>query len=109
MNKITRRHALALGSTTLLLPSALRAQSAWPNGPVTFVVGYAAGGSSDINARELAHIMSPILGQQIIVDNKGGATGSIGLPPVPNPKPHASTLFFPLGPQLAINPPLLKA
>ena len=54
MNKITRRHALALGSSTLLLPSALRAQPTWPTGPVTFVVGYAAGGGSDINARELA-------------------------------------------------------
>ena len=45
-----------LGSTALLLPSALRAQATWPNGPVTFVVGYAAGGGADINARELAHI-----------------------------------------------------
>ena len=94
----TRRHALALGSTTLLLPSALRAQAAWPTGPVTFVVGYAAGGSSDINARELAHIMSPVIGQQIIVDNKGGATGSIGLRAVANAKPDGYTLFSPSAP-----------
>src|SRR5882724_6738916 len=76
MIRITRRRALALGSTTLLLPSALRAQAAWPTGPVTFVVGYAAGGSSDINARELANVMTPVIGQQIIIDNKGGAAGS---------------------------------
>ena len=62
-NRITRRHALAAGSTALLLPSALRAQAAWPSGPVTFVVGYAAGGSTDINARELAQVMTPRLGQ----------------------------------------------
>src|SRR5437879_13276953 len=91
MNAITRRHALALGSTTLLLPSALRAQSAWPSGPVTFVVGYAAGGSSDINARELAHLMSPILGQQILIDNKGGATCSTGFRVVANAMPARCT------------------
>ncbi|MFI5003174.1 MAG: Bug family tripartite tricarboxylate transporter substrate binding protein, partial [Reyranellales bacterium] len=87
MTLFSRRHALALGSSAFVLPSTLRAQAAWPTGPVTFVVGYAAGGSSDINARELAHIMSPILGQQIVVDNKGGATGSIGLRAVASAKP----------------------
>src|SRR5258708_37661459 len=108
MNAITRRHALALGSATLLLPSALRAQAAWPTGPVTFVVGYAAGGSSDINARELAHIMSPILGQQIIVDNKGGATGSIGLRAVANAKPDGYTLFYAVSTNVIINPHVQK-
>ena len=108
MIRITRRNAVALGSTTLLLPSALRAQSAWPTGPVTFVVGYAAGGSSDINARELAHIMSPVLGQQIIVDNKGGATGSIGLRAVANAKPDGYTLFFAVGTNVVINPHVQK-
>ena len=108
MNALSRRHALALGSTTLLLPSALRAQSTWPSGPVTFVVGYAAGGSSDINARELAHIMSPILGQQIIVDNKGGATGSIGLRAVANAKPDGYTLFFAVSTNIIINPHVQK-
>src|SRR6266851_3696268 len=107
MIRITRRNALALGST-LLLPSALRAQAAWPTGPVTFVVGYAAGGSSDINARELAHIMSPILGQQIIVDNKGGATGSIGLRAVANAKPDGYTLFYAVSTNVIINPHVQK-
>ena len=52
--------------------------------PVTFVVGYSAGGSPDINARELAQVMTPVIGQQIIIDNKGGAAGSIGLRAVAN-------------------------
>jgi tripartite-type tricarboxylate transporter receptor subunit TctC len=106
--RLTRRHALALGSTILVLPSNLRAQSAWPTGPVTFVVGYAAGGSSDINARELAHIMSPILGQQIVVDNKGGATGSIGLRAVANAKPDGYTLFYAVSTNVIINPHVQK-
>ena len=108
MKTLSRRHALALGSTTFLVPAALRAQSAWPSGPVSFVVGYAAGGSSDINARELAHIMSPILGQQIIVDNKGGATGSIGLRAVANAKPDGYTLFFAVSTNVIINPHVQK-
>ena len=104
MNAITRRHALALGSTAFLLPSALRAQSTWPSGPVTFVVGYAAGGGADINARELGQLMSPIIGQQIVVDNKGGATGSIGVRAVANAKPDGQTLFYAVGTNVVINP-----
>jgi tripartite-type tricarboxylate transporter receptor subunit TctC len=108
MSVLTRRHTLALGSGAFLLPSSLRAQAAWPTGPVTFVVGYAAGGSSDINARELAHIMSPILGQQIIVDNKGGATGSIGVRAVANAKPDGYTLFYAVSTNIIINPHVQK-
>src|SRR6266849_4048172 len=103
MTSLSRRQAIALGSGALLLPSLARAAD-WPTGPVTFVVGYAAGGSSDINARELAHIMSPILGQQIIVDNKGGATGSIGVRAVTNAKPDGQTLFYAVGTNVVINP-----
>lgn len=104
MNAITRRHALALGSTALVLPSALRAQSTWPTGPVSFVVGYAAGGGADINARELAQLMSPIIGQQIVVDNKGGATGSIGVRSVASARPDGQTLFYAVGTNVVINP-----
>jgi tripartite-type tricarboxylate transporter receptor subunit TctC len=103
MTFITRRHALALGGGSLLLPSLARAAD-WPSSPVTFVVGYAAGGSSDINARELAHVMSPILGQQIVVDNKGGATGSIGLRAVAAAKPDGYTLFYAVSTNVIINP-----
>ena len=104
MTTISRRHALALGGTSLLLPSTLRAQAAWPAGPVTFVVGYAAGGSTDINARELANVMTPVIGQQIIIDNKGGAAGSIGLRAVANAKPDGQTLFVAVGTNVIINP-----
>src|SRR5512139_2066596 len=103
MTPITRRGALALGSSALLLPSAVRAQS-WPSGPVTFVVGYAAGGGAEINARELAHIMSPLIGQQIVVDNKGGAAGSVGARIVASAKPDGQTLFYAVGTNVIINP-----
>ncbi|MDI1282817.1 MAG: tripartite tricarboxylate transporter substrate-binding protein [Reyranella sp.] len=83
---------VALGTAAVALPSSLRAQAAWPTSPVTFVVGYAPGDSNDISARELAHLMSPILGPQIIVDNKGGANGSLGLRAVANAKPDGYRL-----------------
>lgn len=108
MLPITRRHALALGGSSLLLPSPLYAQAAWPTGPVTFVVGYAAGGSTDINARELAHVMTPVIGQQIIIENKGGAAGSIGLRAVANAKPDGQTLFVAVGTNVIINPYVQK-
>lgn len=104
MIAITRRNALLAGPTALLLPSSLRAQTTWPNGPVTFVVGYAAGGGADINARELAHLESPLIGQQIVVDNKGGAAGSLGARVVASAKPDGQTLFYAVGTNVIINP-----
>ena len=104
MNAITRRNALIAGSTALLLPSAVRAQATWPTGPVTFVVGYAAGGGADINARELANIESPMIGQQIVVDNKGGAAGSVGARVVAAAKSDGQTLFYAVGTNVIINP-----
>jgi len=107
MTSLSRRHILALGGSALLLPSASQAQ-AWPSGPVTFVVGYAAGGSTDINARELGQVMTPVIGQQIIIDNKGGAAGSIGLRAVANAKPDGQTLFVAVGTNVIINPHVQK-
>ena len=85
-------------------PSSLRAQAAWPAGPVTFVVGYAPGGSNDINARELAQLMSPIVGQQIVVDNKGGANGSLGLRAVAAARPDGYTLSYTSAQTIVVNP-----
>lgn len=105
---LSRRHALALGSGAFLLPSGLRAQATWPNGPVTMVVGYAAGGGADINARELGQIASPMIGQQIVIDNKGGAAGSIGVRGVASAKPDGQTLFYAVGTNVIINPHVQK-
>ncbi len=104
MTVFTRRRAVALGLSAAALPSSLSAQAAWPTGPVTFVVGYAPGGSNDINARELAALMSPILGQQIIVDNKGGANGSLGLRAVAAARPDGYTLSYTSAQTIVVNP-----
>ena len=103
MTVVIRRRAVALAATAFALPSSLRAQATWPTGPVTFVVGYAPGGSNDINARELAHLMSPILGQQIVVDNKGGANGSVGLRVVANARPDGYMLSYSSAQTVVVN------
>lgn len=109
MKTITRRGAFALGSSAVLLPSTLRAQAAWPTQPISFVVGYAAGGGADIVARELAHLMTPLLGQQVIVENKGGAAGAIGARFVSNAKPDGYTIFYAVGTNVVTNPHVLKS
>ena len=109
MTIITRRTAIALGSTALVLPSSLQAQAAWPTQPVSFVVGYAAGGGADIVARELGHLLTPLLGQQVIVENKGGAAGAIGARFVSNAKPDGYTIFYAVGTNVVTNPHVLKS
>src|SRR5471030_3484828 len=99
-----RRRVLLGGLAVLPALAQARAQAAWPASPVTFVVGYAPGGSNDINARELAQLMSPILGQQIIVDNKGGANGSLGLRVVASARPDGYTLSYTSAQTLGGNP-----
>jgi tripartite-type tricarboxylate transporter receptor subunit TctC len=71
-------------------------------------VGYAPGGSTDINGRELAAVMSPILGQQIVVDNKGGANGSIAARAVANARPDGYMLFYAPSQTIVVNPHIQK-
>src|SRR5262245_11771387 len=74
-----RRTALAMAAALaagVLLPQAALSQS-WPNKPIRLFVGFAPGGGTDIVARALAPKMSEVLGQQIVVENRPGASGTI--------------------------------
>ena len=60
-------------------PAALaQASSAWPNKPVRLIVPFAAGGGTDAFARPLAKVLSGSLGQSFVIDNRGGAGGTLG-------------------------------
>jgi tripartite-type tricarboxylate transporter receptor subunit TctC len=71
-------------------------------------VTYAAGGSTDVVARLLANPLTEILGQQIVIDNRGGAGGIIGTEIVARAAPDGYTLLFGTSAGLSINPLLQR-
>ncbi len=90
-----RRHlfTLAAAATLALLCGAVSAQ-AWPSKPITIVNGYPAGGDSDAMARLYAEKLTAKFGQQVIVDNKPGASGTIAAAAVAKAVPDGYTLIF---------------
>jgi len=93
--------ALAMLGTA---PAGL-AQS-YPAKPIRLVLPYPPGGGSDTIARPLAQKLSEGLGQQVVVENRGGAGGNIGMEAVARSAPDGYTLVFALTAQLAVNPGL---
>ena len=79
----TRRDILRAATATatasaLALPLAALAQSTWPSKPVTLVVPFPPGGGTDTFARPLSAQFSKLTGKQLIIDNRGGAGGTVG-------------------------------
>ena len=92
----------------LLTAVTAHAQSVWPSKPVTLVVPFAAGGGTDIGARILAQRLSQMWGQPVVIDNKGGAGGNVGLEAVSRAKPDGYTLLIGNVGTQSINPTLYK-
>jgi len=90
----------------ILAPGGMACAQDYPTKPVTLVVPYAAGGGNDVLARVAAEPMSKHLGQQIVVDNRGGAGGGIGTRQVAKAAPDGYTLVIGGTGSLAINPTL---
>jgi tripartite-type tricarboxylate transporter receptor subunit TctC len=67
----------ALAAAATFAPCLSRAQDTWPTRPIRLVVGFAAGGSTDIPARYVADRLGTRLGQRVAVENKGGAAGML--------------------------------
>lgn len=81
----------ATGAAALMASTGVRAQ-AWPNRPVTMYVPFAAGGPSDMFGRILARGMSAELGQQVVVENKGGMGGLVGVAATARATPDGYTI-----------------
>jgi tripartite-type tricarboxylate transporter receptor subunit TctC len=75
---LDRRTVVQSLSLAAMLPAASYAQSAWPAKPVTLIVPFPAGGGTDAFARPLSAQFSKTTGKQLIIDNKGGAGGTVG-------------------------------
>lgn len=97
---------VAASLTTIWTPGV--AQHAWPNRPIRLVVGFAAGGTTDVLARVVAAPLQRALGQPVVVDNKPGASGNLAVSEVSKAAPDGYTLMVaPISVQTA-NPYLFK-
>lgn len=91
---ISRRHALIAASAACALPLAARAQAAWPAKPVTLIVPFPAGGGTDAFARPLATQFSKLTGKALVIDNRGGAGGTLGASVAAKAPADGYTLFM---------------
>jgi tripartite-type tricarboxylate transporter receptor subunit TctC len=95
-------------AAALLFPAAALAQ-AYPDKPIHLVVPFPPGGVADIIARPVAEKLSNALGQPVIVENRGGATGTIGGAYVAHAAPDGYTLLFGTTNEIAMSPTLYSA
>ena len=99
--------SLIAAALALALPPLAWAQ-AWPAKPIRMIVNFAAGGSTDVIARSMAPRLSDALGQQVVVENRVGASGNIGLEAVVRSAPDGYTLLHSSDGTILINPHLYK-
>jgi tripartite-type tricarboxylate transporter receptor subunit TctC len=110
-SKISRRALLRAGvSTAATLPFAAPARAqAWPSKPIRVVVGYPAGGLTDLFARAYGEYISQQVGQPVIVENRPGAGGSIGAQAVKVAPADGYTLMFTISTTMIMNRVLYKS
>ena len=93
--KFTRRAALAsITCLATLSPLLASAQAAYPNKPIRVIVPFAAGSTTDIIARAIADKMGASMGQTLVIDNRGGASGTIGQAAVAMAAPDGYTIMI---------------
>ena len=104
-----RRQVLHLAAGAAALPAVSRFAwaQAYPSRPVRLIVGFPAGGPTDITARVMAQWLSELLGQQVVVDNRAGAGSNIAAEGVVNAPPDGYTLLL-VGATNAINATLYE-
>ncbi|MBU8872589.1 tripartite tricarboxylate transporter substrate binding protein [Reyranella sp. MMS21-HV4-11] len=91
-----KRRSLLASAALLPLGLPVQAQDAYPSRPITMIVPFPPGGVADITGRPLAHVMSRILKQSVVVQNKGGAGGSVGTAQAARAAPDGYTLLMAL-------------
>jgi tripartite-type tricarboxylate transporter receptor subunit TctC len=98
-----RRATLVASVALLALPPALAQTDGYPSKPITIVVGYPPGGSTDLTGRTVAAELSKKLGVPVVIENVGGAGGSIGAQKIINAAPDGYTLLVGANNEIAIS------
>lgn len=88
--------------------AAAATDSEYPTRPIRMIVAYPPGGSTDLAARIVTQKLAPVLSQPVIVDNRAGASGTIGAGLVTRAKPDGYTLLFGSAAELTIQPTMVK-
>ena len=91
---LTRRHWLAGAAATLAAASSARAQAEWPNRPVKVIVPYPPAGGADTVSRILFQKLGELWGQSFVIDNRGGAGGTIGEAVAAKSDPDGYTVLY---------------
>ncbi len=99
---------VAAAGALSLAPLAAQAQAAYPSKPITIIVPFSAGGTTDILARVVGQFMSTDLGQPVVIDNRAGAGGNIGGQAAARATPDGYTIFMGTVGTHAINQSLYK-
>jgi tripartite-type tricarboxylate transporter receptor subunit TctC len=94
---------LVVALLALVAAAPLAQAQDWPNRPIRFIVPYPPGGSTDIAARVIGEHLSRVLGQQIVVENKSGATGNIGFEAAARSAPDGYSVL--IGPDQVVSAP----
>jgi len=92
--RINRRSALALAGAALAAPAVGRADTALPDKTLKILIGFPAGGGSDVMARFIAEALKQRTGRNVIIDNKAGASGTLAGEALKNSPPDGTTICY---------------
>jgi tripartite-type tricarboxylate transporter receptor subunit TctC len=109
--KFSRRQIIAAGAATIATPFLSRqtfAQGAWPSRNIRMICSYPAGGQTDLLARAFGEYISKQVGQTVIIENKAGASGSIGAAEVARAAPDGHTILCSISTTYVMNRVVVK-
>lgn len=109
--KLNRRHFIAAGTAAAAMPLLSRgasAQAAWPSRNIRMVCSYPAGGQTDLLARAFGDFISRQVGKTVVIENKAGASGSIGTADVARAEPDGHTILCSISTTYIMNRAMIK-
>ena len=109
--KFNRRHFIAAGTAAAAAPFLLRsasAQAAWPSRNIRMVCSYPAGGQTDLLARAFGDFITRQVGKTVVIENKAGASGSIGAADVARSEPDGHTILCSISTTYVMNRVMMK-